>query len=93
MRGTRKPYLVLVRYTIRHGRILKSEMAIQNEYDTFAEAEQAARSMDLKKLAENYKLRRDDALVGVRIEMFSKSERGERRLRIYTLKAGSEIWF
>jgi hypothetical protein len=93
MSDPRKSYRVLVRYTIRHDRIFKSEMVPLNEYDSLAEVEQALRGMDLTKLAKNYELRKDDVLAGVRIEIFKKAERGERRVRVYALKTESENWF
>ena len=93
MPDQQKLYLILVRYITQHGRITKSEMVIQAEHSTFAAAEQAARGMNLKTLAKNYKLLENDVLVGVRIELFVKTEKDEKRLRTYTLQAEPENRF
>ena len=93
MHDSQKSYRVLVRYTIRRDRIYKSEMVPLNGYQSFAEAQQAVQGMRLKELAENYKLDKGDVLAGLRIEIFRKTERGERRVRVYSLSIESENWF
>jgi hypothetical protein len=71
---------------------MKSEMVPLNEYNTFDEAGQAARGMTPKKLTKKLKLRKNDALVGIRIEVFIKTGWGDRRVKVHTLNLAPEGW-
>ena len=82
-------YVLVTRYVTQSRGAFKSSFTVDT-YPTFQQAKAAMLGADLQAMAKNYRTRKDETLVDVRLEISRRSAKGEKRITLRSL--GTKPW-